>query len=107
LDKLFDHLVSEREQSRRNLDAERFRGPLNDRDLKFGGHNGQTCWLFATQNRPATYLTISIAEAHSVACQPPKDFTFGLDNGLVKLAWKIFETSDIVASDSILVRWLI
>jgi hypothetical protein len=72
LDKLFDHLVSEREQSRRNLDAERFRGPLNDRDLKFGGQNGQTCWLFAAQNRPATYLPISIAEARSAACQPPK-----------------------------------
>jgi hypothetical protein len=33
LSNLFDYLVSEREQSRRNLNAERFCGPLIDRDL--------------------------------------------------------------------------
>ena len=70
--KLFDHLVSEREQSCRNLDAERFCGPLINRDLKFGGlHNGQICWLFAVQNLAGldTYLTISSSEARSVAHQ--------------------------------------
>src|SRR5271168_4143004 len=70
--RLFDHLVSEREQRRRNRKSERFRSLHVDYQLESGWlHDWQIRRLCTVENfsRIHTDLTIRIGDARSIAKQ--------------------------------------